>query len=38
MFQVVVELPNIGYFVAATYVGNVADVFPLAPNGLEMAF
>jgi len=28
-FQVVVELPNIGHFVAPLYLGKVMEVFPL---------
>jgi len=35
---VVVELPNIGHFVALSYLGKVTEVFPLTPSGLEMAF
>jgi len=28
IFQVVVELPNIGRFVATTYLGEVTEVYP----------
>ena len=38
IFQVVVELPYIGHFVATPYLGKVTEVFPLTPCGLEMAF
>ena len=33
-----VELPNIGPFVATLYLGKVTEVFPLTSCGLEMAF
>jgi len=32
------DLPNIGHFVAPTYLGKVTQVFPFTPSGLEMAF
>jgi len=38
IFQVVVELPNIGNFVATTYLGKVMEVFPITLRGLETAF
>jgi len=37
-FPVVVELPQIGHFVASTYLGKVTGVFPITQSGLEMAF
>ena len=37
-FLVVVELPNVGHFIAPIYLGKVTEGFPLTPSGLKMAF
>jgi len=37
-FPVVVELPQIGHFVASTYLGKVTEGLTLTPSGFEMAF
>jgi hypothetical protein len=37
-FLVVVELPNVGHFIAPIYLRKVTEEFPLTPSGLKMAF